>query len=1042
LLLIGFLFADGASRWRNLQRITSSRSAESPVPAVDPTSPTGYAFGQRRAVLGPSTTDGYQWILQAQQVVNGHGARVHFVNWDNAPAGREAHWNSGLIWWVAGLAWLNHLLTGKPLPLAVEDIAPLALAILLPILLIGLTPLMLWRFGTLPAVAVVGGMILFQPAYATFAVGYLDHHGLVGVCASLGILLLVAGGGGWRRNPVHPQSRTTDSEKFLAAWLPSKRAAQLWFVAAALSGAAALWISAATEVPVLMGIGLAALVTSVGMRAAAATEKPWQPDPTLWRLWGQAGALGSLFFYLLEYFPHLGSLRLEVNHPLYALAWLGAGDLLCRVGSPRSPGRSLLRSTAAAFPSLLAVLGLPLVIWIAGERVFTLADPFLWNLHFDYIEEFQPLFSTLLHTSWTAKVIAACHPFLALIFLVALLLIRIARPWKTLLALAAIPLAIFSGLTLDQNRWLGPACIISVFALAIAIFVALESAKPAQLRGRTLICGVVLAAALLVHPLYWPPSFLQSPLLTSAENSTVLSARSLAWRLRQRLGPEQGVIVGGFTVTSEMIYFGGFRGLGTGYWENDAGLHATAEILGAATDAEALAIIQKHGITHLVDASWDNFATPSVRLLRGLRRSETPTTTGFLNRLEKGEFPTWVRPILAVSDRETALIYEIDRRQTPRQSLVRNARFFAEIGQPKPAKAFLAQALARDANDASALIELASLQSSEPDSAALAATLPRLRTALDRNPDLEAADQITLADVWLAIGDEHAARKSLITAVAMLDERELRRLSARQLRRVLELTRKWNSPLPAGIFRGFRPRPSAQGHAPRGSLSAGIPVQLPDHRRQINRLGVDLPVFGDLPALQHLKAVALEKFRSATAFERHHLPEHRLFARRLKVGEVSVNDLAGPGEPLRLGQEIDVKMRRAPGDGRHFAPGIPQNPPNEIARRPRIAAVTQGRPRKEAEIQEEVVDLLPQRTPRPKQVTLHHAILLKDERRLGLPIRVIGRQVIREEFAILEDRVDCLPEVARFAAQPPHRLAIARFIAANGNTMGKRHGKR
>ena len=768
------------------------------MPALDPASPTGYAFGQRHAVLEPFSTDGYQWIMQAQQVVNGRGVRVHFVDWDNAPAGREAHWSSGLVWWLAGLAWLDHAVSGRPLPLAVEQVAPLALPILLAILLLALTPLLVRRFGILPAMAAAGGLVFCFPAYALFTTGYLDHHGLVGVCAALEILFLVAGGGGWLRNPdpKRDADHLSDSEKALADWLPARREARAWFAAAAILGAAALWISASSEVPVLIGIGLAVLTTSGWMRSGPG--KLWRPDPTLWRLWGFVGALGSVFFYLLEYFPHGWSLRLEVNHPLYALAWLGAGDLLCRFCSPRRPDKSLLEAVAKALPGLVAVLALPLVVLIAKERVFVLADPFLWALHVDYISEFLPLFSPLLHVPWVSTVIESCHPLVALIALAGLLLLRIDRPWKTLLLLFAIPLAVCTALALQQNRWLGQACILAVFALAIAIFVATKSASPRGARERTLVCGTILAALLLLHPLYWPPMFLQSPSPISMENSSLLTARSLSSNLRQRLGAEPGVIVGGFTVTAEMIYFGGFRGLGTGYWENNAGLHATAEILGAATDAAALAGIQKHGITHIVDASWDFFSTPSARLLQGLRSNQTPPSSGFLNRLESGAFPPWVRPILAVTEGQTAMVYEVTPHQTPLEALVHNARFFAELDQPARAQTFIEQALNLDPFNAPALIVLAGLQAGQSDS-----TLPRLREALNRHPALEIADQIALSNVWLAAGDEEAARRTLAAAVAALDERELRRLSMQQLRHLVELTSKWNLPFPAGLSADF-----------------------------------------------------------------------------------------------------------------------------------------------------------------------------------------------------------------------------------------------
>ena len=88
-----------------------------------------------------------------------------------------------------------------------------------------------------------------------------------------------------------------------------------------------VWISAATQVPILIGIGAGVLVA--GRIGRGATPAGSCIEPGLLRTWSRVGAAVSVLAYLIEYFPsHLGW-RLEVNHPLYALAWLGGGELLC-----------------------------------------------------------------------------------------------------------------------------------------------------------------------------------------------------------------------------------------------------------------------------------------------------------------------------------------------------------------------------------------------------------------------------------------------------------------------------------------------------------------------------------------------------------------------------------------------------------------------------------------------------------------------------------------------------------------------------------------
>ena len=88
-----------------------------------------------------------------------------------------------------------------------------------------------------------------------------------------------------------------------------------------------------------------------------------QMHPGVWRIWAWAGAGTALLLYALEYAPGPFPPRLEVNHPLYALSWLGIGECLFllarwkhqdrRLSAPRLLHAALALLAAAALPALV-----------------------------------------------------------------------------------------------------------------------------------------------------------------------------------------------------------------------------------------------------------------------------------------------------------------------------------------------------------------------------------------------------------------------------------------------------------------------------------------------------------------------------------------------------------------------------------------------------------------------------------------------------------------------------------------------------------------
>ena len=72
----------------------------------------------------------------------------------------------------------------------------------------------------------------------------------------------------------------------------------------------------------------------------------------------------------------------------------------------------------------------------------------------------------------------------------------------------------------------------------------------------------------------------------------------------------------------------------------------------------------------------------------------------------------------------------------------------------------------------------------------------------------------------------------------------------------------------------------------------------------------------------------------------------------------------------------------------------------------------------------ERVKLIEQRLARPEKIAFEFAIDLENKGGFRFVVGVIGSEKIREQLAILVNRVDRLAEKAGLATQLPHRSAI------------------
>ena len=785
---LAYVAVDNAERIRHLIRIEDLYGVQVAAPQPAAGSPTGYDLGRRNLVEPGNSTDTYHVVMQTQAMLAGGPWRLHHVDYDNAPGGRAMHWASPPRWWLALLALLHSGVSGLSPGASVERAVLYANPLLLVLFLLGVIPRIARRFGPAGAALIAIGTVAIHPFYLNFIAGNAEHQGVAEVCALLTLVCLLGGAGGWIGGAGAKRAEPGARAGTAAGALPTPQQARRWFLASAVAGGAGLWLSASSEAPVLAGIGLGAMASFALVRRRAGPEGgTFRPE--LWRFWGLAGCAASFAAYAIEYFPADMGWRLEVNHPLYGLAWLGGGELLCQLGRHWTPGPKAARANRGFAIGACVLVGLlPAALLLTRGRTFWVADPFLWRLHNSYIAEFKSMAWELAQSGWNFGAIARILPLLLTIPPLLFLCRRAtASFWKAQLILALVPAGLEVALAAQQLRWWGLAS-----GLALATLLPFFELLKLQFPGKPSRCWQVACALFLAPGAVNAVTLVPRESAIATANLWALADRDLAHWIRLRAGNDPVVVLSTPNTTTSLIYYGSLRGLGTLYWENRDGLEAAADIF-AGTPEAAHALILRHQVTHVVLVSWDPFVGPYVQLALGLPLGAPWPPGSFADALQGGSpLPPWLRPIPYPLPQNSGLkdprvwMFEVTDPQRPEDILVHVAAFLVETGRTEEA-ARLQPALRALETHLPALAELARIQGQRGDAAGLEATMERIAAMGSPPADLDSEDQVRLA-VALAIGGKlDAARPVLERCLARMDERTLRRFTAGTLSDLLSL---------------------------------------------------------------------------------------------------------------------------------------------------------------------------------------------------------------------------------------------------------------
>ncbi len=634
--------------------------------------------------------DGYEWCNHAEHLGENGEWQMRYTHLDNAPKGREIHWSSGFAWYLRALGELHRHFSGDTLRNSIFRASIWANPLLLIVALALFATLSARRFGPLCGSVLAIGMITTASFYEGFLPAYPDHHGITGF-ALMGLIFGIAwAGAGWVQKP--------DGEAFLPP--RSLKQARHGMIFSAISAAAALWISGFSAALIALGIGIGAML-SVWIFAKQASAEGSEYHPELWKLWALVTATGSMFFYLLEYFPNHMAMRLEVNHPFYALAWLGGGWIIYEMTKwirANQIGTAPFPWTHLILP-LLGISVLPAAILIGGPDVYAIRHEFLTGL-MKNIAEALPLMTRIQMGAITWKVAFGYFPLFVVAAIILVFIGRMCSAAKGTFLLLICPIIIVTIMQFLQVRWgmLNGPIYIALAGLVIPQIARLLPPLPQwRIAGALVLVGMTYLFSVdtvkgMLMP-FWNQYNSKQNMQVGSGQILALLHRDMAKAILQNANGKPVTVLSSPNSSCLLSTFGGFKTIGTLYWENVEGLDAAAHILNAQSDEEALAMIKQRGITHVSLMSWENFIGPYFQIIYPNPVPGKSLENSFGQKaLFKKSIPQWARPIpypknfMSNALQQDILLLEIVPDQTRDEAEFHLARF-ARISEGNPVAA-------------------------------------------------------------------------------------------------------------------------------------------------------------------------------------------------------------------------------------------------------------------------------------------------------------------------------------------------------------------
>ena len=541
--------------------------------------------------------DSYAWLAHARELMASGDWRIRHTSMDNAPFGRDLHWSHPLLWGIRGLATLFMRWNDWPLARALD----LAGVWIMPAFQFLILSLIFCQFRRKLGWGAAGLFILLclalEPLASIFHPLAPDHHGLQAFTAFLSFCSLYFGGMGWVRTGAPADAAGSPLRAFLPLQVPLPAEARRWFAAAGFFCAAGLWLGATVWMFAFAITAACALAVLPFWRAAPPPETRY--IPALWRTWAWVGVLFAAAFYLLEYAPRHMAMRLEVNHPIYWLCWLGTAE--CLVFAARAAALRFWKNRRPLEWILLgfglgAALSAPLLVLFGPTEWHLMRHPILFRMSDLFTEECKPGLVLMLQARWAFLLPA----FGVLPLAAGTLWIR--RPvtafcaWRSFAPVLFTLL--FALLFLRQLRWL-PFFVLPLAAGTVLWVGQGLARRQSDLLGR-ILCGALLINVLLADGCRWQTEVRTARADRPPEKwGLALAAKHTALRIGLAAGTNTWRMLGTFDDAPKLYYFTGIPSAASFYWENLEGWQTEAAFYGDDGNGEtARAIAEERGLTH------------------------------------------------------------------------------------------------------------------------------------------------------------------------------------------------------------------------------------------------------------------------------------------------------------------------------------------------------------------------------------------------------------------------------------------------------------